>query len=112
MDKIKETKKATQLREWGEMYRVYQESGETVSAWCEKKNLSTKTFYYRLRKIREAALKTAEKHEIVPISTNTIALPINQLSCIKISGNGISIELPDNISPQTITAILQGLKSC
>lgn len=103
MDKIAETKRAIRLREWSEMYRVYQSSGKTVSAWCTEQELSVKTFYYRLRKIRESALETTEKHEIVPMQST---------SCIKISGNGIAVELPENISAETITTILQGLKSC
>ena len=66
MDKIAKTKRAMRLQEWSEMYRAYQASGKTVSAWCEEQELSPKTFYYRLRKIRESALKCSEKHEVVP----------------------------------------------
>ena len=76
MDKIAETKRAIRLREWSEMYRVYQSSGKTVSAWCTEQELSVKTFYYRLRKIRESALETTEKHEIVPLSPSPAAVPI------------------------------------
>lgn len=112
MDKIAETKRAIRLREWSEMYRVYQSSGKTVSAWCTEQELSVKTFYYRLRKIRESALETTEKHEIVLLSPSPAAVPMQSTSCIKISGNGIAVELPENISAETITTILQGLKSC
>ena len=112
MDKIKETKRAIWLREWTEMYRAYQESGKTAAEWCSEQELSVKTFYYRLRKVREAALENREKHEIVPIATQPETFPKNESGCIKISGNGISVELSENISPETIIAILQGLKSC
>lgn len=112
MDKIAETKRAMRLREWTEMYRAYQASGKTVSEWCEEQGLSPKTFYYRLRKVREAALEDGEKHEIVPLSPTPSALSMNNISCIKISGNGIAVELPENTSAETIIAILQGLKSC
>ena len=112
MDKIAETKRAIRLREWSEMYRVYQSSGKTVSAWCTEQEFSVKTFYYRLRKIRESALETTEKHEIVPLSPSPASVPMQSTSCIKISGNGIAVELPESISAETITTILQGLKSC
>ncbi|MGN0684375.1 MAG: IS66 family insertion sequence element accessory protein TnpA [Oscillospiraceae bacterium] len=52
------------------MYSEYQASGQTVQRWCEENNLSTKTFYYWLRKLREAAIKQ-EQHEIVPVPLMT-----------------------------------------
>lgn len=112
MNKIKETKRAIRLREWSEMYRMYQESGKTVAEWCEERGLSPKTFYYRVRKIRESALENNEKHKIVPISPAPVIFSKNELSCIKISGNGIAVELPENVSLEMIAIILQGLKSC
>ncbi|MGN0679017.1 MAG: IS66 family insertion sequence element accessory protein TnpA [Oscillospiraceae bacterium] len=39
------------------IYSEYQSNGQTVRRWCKEKNLSTKTFYYRLRKLREATTK-------------------------------------------------------
>ena len=39
MDKIKETKREMRLLEWTAMYRAYQESGETVAAWCSERRL-------------------------------------------------------------------------
>ena len=111
MDKIAKTKRAMRLQEWSEMYRAYQASGKTVSAWCEEQELSPKTFYYRLRKIRESALECSEKHEIVPLSPSPCDLPTDNISCIKIIiGNGITVELPENASAETITAILRGIR--
>ena len=110
MDKIAETKRAMRLREWSEMYRAYQASGKTVAQWCSEQELSVKTFYYRLRKIREAALESGEKHEIVPLSPLPEAVPMHSTACIKISGNGIAVELPENVSAETITAVLRGLR--
>lgn len=36
----------------------------------------------------------------------------NKSSCIKISGNGIMVELSENISTEMITVILRGLQKC
>lgn len=109
MDKINETKRAMRLREWEEMYAAYQSSGKTVSAWCDECGLSIKTFYYRLRKIREAAMEQAETHQIVPITANEIS-SAHESTSIKIHSNGITIELSENISTETITAVLRGLQ--
>ena len=113
MDKITEAKKQVKLRNWQMMYSEYQASGQTVRRWCEEKNLSTKTFYYRLRKLREATVKQ-EQHEIVPVRDGleeTKALTANT-DVIRITGRGIIAELPQDISPELLTALLKGLSSC
>lgn len=66
-------------------------------------------FYYRLRKIREAAMEQAETHQIVPITANEIS-SAHEPTSIKIHSNGITIELSENISTETITAVLRGLQ--
>lgn len=92
------------------MYAAYQESGKTVSEWCSEQGIVTKTFYYRLRKIRETALEQAGSHQIVPIATNLETHSMHETASIKIQGNGITIELPENIAPEIITVILRGLR--
>ena len=48
---------ATQMRHrsWMEDYARQQESGLTVKAWCQENGITQKTFYYRLRVLREEA---------------------------------------------------------
>ena len=113
MDKITEAKKQVKLRNWQMMYSEYQASGQTVRRWCEEKNLSTKTFYYRLRKLREAAIKQ-EQHEIVPVrdSVEEKKAPTANAGVIRINGCGITAELPQDISLELLTALLKGLSSC
>ena len=113
MDKITEAKKQVKLRNWQMMYSEYQVSGQTVRRWCEEKNLSTKTFYYRLRKLREAAIKQ-EQHEIVPVrdSVEETNIPTANTGVIRINGCGITAELPQDISPELLTVLLKGLSSC
>ena len=78
---------------WMEDYARQQESGLTVRAWCEQNGMLPKTFYYRLRVIREEACslmkletpsgKPEESHEFVKVN-----LPKDG------PGNGIRIKLP------------------
>jgi transposase-like protein len=110
MDKIATTKRAVQHKAWAEMYATYQESGKTVREWCSEQGIVTKTFYYRLRRLREEALEQAESHQIVPIATNFEMPSVHKIASIKIQSNGITIELPENICAETITAILRGLR--
>lgn len=66
MDRIRQAKREVKLNNWQRMYEEYLASGQTVRQWCANNNITTKTYYYRLRKVREEALKQ-EQHEIVPV---------------------------------------------
>ena len=66
MDRIRQAKREVRLNNWQRMYEEYLASGQTVRQWCANNNITTKTYYYRLRKVREEALKQ-EQHEIVPV---------------------------------------------
>lgn len=48
---------ATQMRHrsWMEDYARQQDSGLTVKAWCQENGITQKTFYYRLKVLREEA---------------------------------------------------------
>jgi len=43
------------LSGWGEAVKERIASGQTVSAFCEGKGISKATYYYRQKKVREAA---------------------------------------------------------
>ena len=112
MDKITEAKKQVKLRNWLMMYSEYQASGQTVRQWCANNNITPKTYYYRLRKLREDALKQ-EQHEIVPVRDSVEETPpTDNAGVIRINGRGINAELPQDISPELLTAFLKGLSSC
>ena len=74
--------------------------------WFSEQGISIKIFYYRLRKLRKAVLEQTETHQIVPIATQPINIPSSEPLGIKIIENGIMVELPENVSTETITAIL------
>ena len=111
MDKIGSIKKEITHRKWQEMYETYLSSGKNVTEWCAENGICKKTFYYRVRQIRKDVIEKDESHDIVPI----MAVPNQQKitdSSIKIQGSGISIELPVEISPKVLTAVIIGLKQC
>ena len=101
---IVQLKSAFSLSEWQVQVTACQESGKTVKAWCEENGISPATYYNRLRKLREAAL-SEEEHRLVPINPT----PSRN---IKISAGEISISLPDDATPEQLSAILGVLKSC
>ena len=95
------------------MYREYLRSGKTIKEWCEENGIARTTFHNRLRQIREAALEP--KHEIVPVNADTGSMNIPTVvaeGVIRITGRGITAELPQDISLELLTALLKGLSSC
>lgn len=112
-DRIRQAKRAVRLNNWQRMYEEYLASGQTVRQWCADNNITPKTYYYRLRKLREEALKQ-EQHEIVPLrdSVEETNIPTDNTGVIRITGRGITAELAQDISPELLTALLKGLSSC
>ena len=94
------------------MYREFLASGKTIKAWCEKNGIARTNFHNRMKRIRETDLET--KHDIVPVNTeicqrNPAAV---DSGLIRISGGGITAELPRDISPELLATLLKGLSSC
>ena len=98
---IKSVKQNLKLNEWSAQIEAQQTSGLTVQKWCEEKGLSTKTYYYRLRKVREQCLDFAPT--IVPVS-----VPHSNES-VRIEKNGLQISLPGDISAETLIALVKEL---
>ena len=117
MDKIAEVKQTVRHENWKRMYEEYQRSGMKVSDWCVMQGLSVKTFYYRLKVIREEMLNETDQHDIVPVMQCKTEMPSDMSTTksdekIHINGNGIEIDLPRTISAELMTAILRGMLSC
>ena len=112
MSEIAQAKAQVRLKNWQMMYSEYANSGMTVKEWCESNNLSVKTFYYRLKRIRMETLNR-EHHDIVAIGNICDNIfSTSNTGVIRISGHGITAELPQDISPELLAAFLKGLSSC
>ena len=47
------------------MVRSRNESGLTVTDWCKENGINLKTYYYRLKRMRQAVLKKENTQEII-----------------------------------------------
>ena len=106
IDKIAKVKKEVKLREWSEMIQACQNIGITVAQWCAENMLNIKTYYYRVRKVREGICEIKDKHEIVPISVPVLKAE----SQIVIQTECVRIEVPENISPELLRTLIGSLK--
>ena len=108
MKEITKVDKEVQLKQWEQMVQSRKESGLTISKWCKENNMNPKTYYYRLRKVREASFKETETHEIVQISDDTEQNL--QKEKIEILWGNLKISVPDNFKRKTLQKILEVLK--
>ena len=98
---ITTVKEAVKLQEWMEQIKAQQESGITVTAYCAQNGINIKTYYYRLRIVREQCFEL--EPAIVPV-----AVP-RATSDIRIEKNGLQISLPSDISADTLLALVHEL---
>ena len=118
MDRISKIKTDLLMREWAGMVREYRSSGLTVKEWCIDNDVNIKTYYYRLKRIRDFICDNkleninnvceSAHHDIVPVPVNLVA--DNDTQQIKITASNVSVELPANIQPQLLKAAIEGLK--
>ena len=105
MDRIMEIKNKVRINEWSEMVKDCRSSGLTVQQWCDANGMNIKTYYYRLRKVREALCE--ETHGIVRIPLNT---GNSVTSSIKINAGNLNLELPETIPSATLVSLIEALK--
>ena len=71
--KILEAKQEFQLQEWSGMLREQKESGLSVKAWCQERGLAEHIYYYRLRKLRQAACTALEQAQPLQLAEVPLA---------------------------------------
>ena len=72
---------------------------------CWENGISTGSYYFHLRKIRESVL---EENQIIPLEPPK---PVSSTG-IRIESAGITITLPETVTPEQLAAVLSALKSC
>ena len=80
--------KQVKLQYWLEVIRQCRASGLTNQAWCEQHNISLKSYYYWIAKIRKLALE-----DLLHIGT-------------------ITVEVFEDISCELLSTILKAVQSC
>ena len=94
------------LREWAKIVERCRESGMSNREFCRENGIPEKTFYYRLRQLREAAVNQVPRL----VELESPAAPKERL--LRIQYRGASLELPENIDIDALAALLRSIQSC
>lgn len=108
MNEIAKVKKEVKLAQWAEMLRIRNESGLSVTDWCKQNGINPKTYYYRLKRIRQAVCSEIEQHDIVP-AIPADAPQSEDENIILIVGD-VKISLPDDFNEVTLRRLLGVLR--
>lgn len=118
MSEIMEIRQQVRLSQWSAMVREREDSGLSVKAFCKQAGIATKTYYYRLRRLREAAIKQTQsalgkstsQPELVQFTppTGFTAEPMAQNIVIKTSDT--TVEIPMNTDPEVVAAAVSFLR--
>ena len=71
--RVSDVKREYQLREWSGMLRECKESGLTVKNWCSERGITEHAYYYRLRKLRQAACDALQQAQPVQLAEIPLA---------------------------------------
>ena len=108
MNEIAKMKKEAKLVQWAGMVRSRSESGLSVTEWCKQNGINLKTYYYRLKRVRQAVCNEIEQHDIVPVEP-TAGTEITAEK-IELYIGDVKISLPDDFNESTLKRLLGVLR--
>lgn len=92
------------LKEWTEVYRRCRESGLSNREFCRENGIAEKTFYYWLKKLREAAIDSQPQLVALDDGTNV------DDNMIHIRFGAAALDLPERTNAEAIAVLLQALQ--
>ncbi|MCM1566835.1 MULTISPECIES: IS66 family insertion sequence element accessory protein TnpA [unclassified Dehalobacter] len=117
----REATRQYRLNQWAQRIRECRSSGQKIADWCAEHGLSETTYFYWLKRVREAACEAlpalnAEKNPIVPVN---IAFPVadadhkrqDSSADIVVSLGAVSLEIHNSAAPALIENTLRALQN-
>lgn len=107
---VQTTKKQYQITQWMQMIKEHRQSGLTVSSWCREKGLRPQTYYYRLRKVREAACQTIAQEQdttFVPVNFPVSDKSNPTAAAAYVQAGNISVSITNEASAEFIAKLLK-----
>ena len=122
--------KQVKLQSWLDVIRQCRASGLTNQAWCEQHDISLKSYYYWIAKIRKLALEELprKRNGARPVMEQTVLLPEAAAEFTEVSLRGrqdftaapaavlhigtVTVELFEDTSRELLEAIMKAVRSC
>ena len=102
---------APRVKLWTERIAECRSSGMSVRAWCRKKEISEKTYYYWQRRVYQQMVSATECVDFAEIPRG-IQTGQSTGAAAKVCLSGATIEVYPGADAQVIQVILETLKTC
>ena len=103
----------TRLSEWADMVRDCQNrpQGMKIDEWCQLHDITKASYYWRLRKVREAYLETADHTQTFVEVPSSAIQPVNMAAEYKIVAvirgrNNLTLEITEQASDSFLKTLL------
>ena len=103
----------TRLSEWADLIRDCQNrpQGMKIDEWCQLHNITKASYYWRLRKVREAYLETAEQTqtfvEVPPSAIHSVNMTSDyKVAAVVRNRNNITLEITEQASASFLKTLL------
>lgn len=119
MDRITKVKRQVSLERWKSIITECQASGTPVYIWCKENGICEQTYYKKLKILREqeldklpTELTTVPEDKPAVFKKLEVTTPVpNTQAAVIIRLNGVTVEINEGTSQQTIQAVLLALQS-
>lgn len=115
---MREVKHAMYLQECRDMIAARQESGMTVTRWCEANGLNENTYYHRVKQLRQAAIAerlAGFETQQMPTLVKVEMAPEEGKSgkgSIELTISGGTLNIPVGTKAEAIVEVLKAMRSC
>ena len=112
------TAKQYRLQQWTEQIHACRNrpAGMSVEEWCGEQGITKATYYYRLRRVREACLDGLRPGEMVPVSRALMAAcqekekESSQQGGLDLEWNHYTIHVTVDTDPSLLTSVLRVIR--
>ena len=103
-----EVRKGYRLQQWARMVQECQLSGLSNREYCRQNGIPEKTYYYRLRQLRESVIMHREQTgTLVKLGESSPPVPEQML---RIQFCGAQLELPGSVDLDAVAALLRSIQ--
>lgn len=99
------------LQQWAQVVEQCRESGLSNREYCRQNGIAEKTYYYWLRRLREAAAKQVQTPTLVHLDAEPEA-PVESIAAgiIHLRIKEAEMTIPSGVDPATIQTVIQALQ--
>ena len=119
MDQVTAVRQCVSLEQWQSVITECRSSGIPVKKWCKDNGVCEQTYYRKLKLLRQREIEKMPNNLVPRVKEKTpsfkkleVISPVSDTkAAVIIHWNGISVEVHEGVSQQTVQTVLLALRS-